>query len=105
MHGNCSSRVEALTILKSVLPMGITVLCFDFSGSGKSGGDYISLGWYEREDLKAVVNHLRKSETVSTIGKFYSNLTYISRSLGKKHGSYNSYDACRSRPFNSWNDT
>jgi len=68
MHGNCSSRVEALTILRSILPMEITVFCFDFSGSGKSGGDYISLGWYEREDLKTVVDYLRKSGTVSTIG-------------------------------------
>lgn len=33
-----------------------------------SGGDYISLGWYEREDLEEVVDYLRKSNKVSTIG-------------------------------------
>jgi alpha/beta superfamily hydrolase len=48
-----------MSILKYVLPMGITAFMFDFSGSGKSGGDYISLGWYEREDLKVVVKYLR----------------------------------------------
>ena len=31
-------------------------------------GDYISLGWWEREDLGAVVSHLRECGTVSTIG-------------------------------------
>jgi len=68
MHGNCSSRVEGITVVKQMLPMGVTTFCFDFSGSGKSSGDYISLGWYEREDLKAVIDHLRKSDEVYTIG-------------------------------------
>lgn len=40
----------------------------DFSGSGKSEGDYISLGWYERDDVQAVVDHLRSTGRVSTIG-------------------------------------
>lgn len=38
------------------------------AGSGKSGGDFISLGWYERDDLAVVVDYLRNSNRVSTIG-------------------------------------
>lgn len=48
--------------------MNITVFSFDFSGCGKSEGDYISLGWYEKDDVKTIVEYLRKSGTVSTIG-------------------------------------
>ena len=43
------------------------MFAFDFSGSGLSDGEYISLGWYEREDVKTVTEFLRNSGTVSTI--------------------------------------
>ena len=52
MHGNSSARVEALTQLSLVLAMGATCVSFDFTGSGKSGGEWVSLGAYEKEDLK-----------------------------------------------------
>lgn len=46
----------------------MTLFCFDFAGCGLSEGEYISLGWYEREDLQIVVEHIRKHRRVSTIG-------------------------------------
>jgi hypothetical protein len=51
MHGNSSSRLEALSVLSVVLSLGATLLAFDFCGSGLSDGDYVSLGWFEKEDL------------------------------------------------------
>lgn len=68
LHGNCSSRVEALATLPVLLPLGITVFCFDFAGSGRSDGDYVSLGYHERDDLATVVGHLRDSGSVGAIG-------------------------------------
>eukprot|EP00299_Pterocystis_sp_00344_P009254 c3836_g1_i2.p1 GENE.c3836_g1_i2~~c3836_g1_i2.p1 ORF type:complete len:527 (-),score=149.21 c3836_g1_i2:137-1615(-) len=68
MHGNSSCRVEVLQALSTLLSLGVTAFAFDFSGCGKSDGDYISLGYHEREDLVAVTNYLRKSQSVSTIG-------------------------------------
>eukprot|EP00903_Cladosiphon_okamuranus_P008877 g8499.t1 len=67
MHGNSSARVEALPQLSLALTLGATLVAFDFAGSGKSGGEHVSLGYYEREDLKAVIEHLRKSGQVSSI--------------------------------------
>jgi hypothetical protein len=29
--------------------LGVSVFAFDFAGSGMSDGEYVSLGWYERE--------------------------------------------------------
>jgi len=46
----------------------MTLFCFDFAGCGMSEGEYISLGWYEREDLQTIIEHLRKHRRVSTIG-------------------------------------
>ncbi|KAL8432279.1 hypothetical protein Efla_000863 [Eimeria flavescens] len=68
LHGNCSSRVEALSALPVLLPQNITVFALDFSGSGRSDGPYISLGWWERDDLDTVIEHLRSLRTVSAIG-------------------------------------
>lgn len=68
LHGNSSCRVEALSVLRTCLASGMTVVAFDCAGCGQSDGDYISLGYYEREDLKAVVEYLRSSTKVSTIG-------------------------------------
>jgi pimeloyl-ACP methyl ester carboxylesterase len=67
LHGNSSSRVEAVTYANLFLPSNITFFCFDFSGSGRSDGEYISLGWWEREDVNTVIEHLRKTGKVSTI--------------------------------------
>jgi len=68
MHGNSSARIEALEIVPILLPSNISVFCFDFAGCGLSEGEYISLGWWEREDLGMIVEHLRKERHVSTIG-------------------------------------
>jgi len=68
MHGNSSSRLEALEAVSYLLPSNISLFCFDFAGCGMSEGEYISLGWFEREDLHMIVEHLRKERRCSTIG-------------------------------------
>jgi pimeloyl-ACP methyl ester carboxylesterase len=68
MHGNSSCRGEAVEILPMILDLGCTLVTFDFCGCGMSDGDFISLGWYERDDAQCVVEHLRGSGTVSSIG-------------------------------------
>lgn len=67
MHGNSSARVEVLPQLSYLLSLGLAVFAFDFAGSGKSDGEYVSLGYYEREDLMCVIAHLRATNVVSTI--------------------------------------
>lgn len=69
LHGNCASRLEALSLVDHILPMGMSLFCFDFAGCGLSEGEFVSLGWHERDDLEIVVDFLRKQKTkVSTIG-------------------------------------
>ncbi|CAD7938156.1 unnamed protein product [Amoebophrya sp. A25] len=68
LHGNSSSRVEAMTALEVVLPLPCTLFCFDFSGSGLSDGDYVSLGFYEKDDLQTVTQYLRTTGYIGSIG-------------------------------------
>ncbi|KAH8582762.1 protein with a conserved N-terminal region [Cryptosporidium sp. chipmunk genotype I] len=68
LHGNCSSRREALPYIPLLLPIGITVMAVDLSGSGLSDGDYISLGYHEKDDLSVLVEYLRNSKRCSSVG-------------------------------------
>lgn len=91
LHGNSSCRVEATSVLTVALCSGLTVFAFDFAGSGQSGGDWVSLGYYERDDLvsadvsflcreasgkylilvvaqQTVTDYLRSTRAVTTIG-------------------------------------
>lgn len=68
LHGNSSSRLEVFDVLPVVLQRKLSVFCFDFSGSGESGGEFVSLGHQEEKDLVVILRHLRKLGTVSSIG-------------------------------------
>lgn len=67
-HGNSGCRADANEAAVILLPSNITVFTLDFSGSGLSGGDYVSLGWHEKDDLKTAVSYLRNNKKVSCIG-------------------------------------
>ncbi|KAL8461759.1 hypothetical protein ACS0TY_033022 [Phlomoides rotata] len=67
-HGNSGCRADANEAAVVLLPSNITVFTLDFSGSGLSDGDYVSLGWHEKNDLKVVLSYLRNNEKVSRIG-------------------------------------
>ena len=43
------------------------VLLPDLRGTGKSGGDAITFGWHERQDLLAAVNFLKEKKGIDTI--------------------------------------
>jgi len=68
LHGNSSCRMEAIELVPSILQANITLVCFDFPGCGKSEGEFISLGWHERDDVNVLINHLRSDRKVNTVG-------------------------------------
>ena len=68
MHGNSSCRLEALDLVEYFLTSNITLFCFDFPACGLSEGEYISLGWFERDAVASIVEYLRANRNVSTIG-------------------------------------
>lgn len=60
LHGNASCRAEALQVISTVLATGASLFALDLAACGHSDGDYISLGWYERDDVLTVIEHLRR---------------------------------------------
>lgn len=67
-HGSSSCRVDAFQIMPYLFEHKLTVFAFDFSGSGLSGGEYVTLGYQEEEDLRVVIDYLSHHEMVSSIG-------------------------------------
>ena len=61
LHGNASCQYEGQFLVPNLCPYGIAVYCFDFAGCGASGGDYISLGYYEQQDVELVLTSLTNS--------------------------------------------
>ena len=68
LHGNASNKKEGEDSADLLLPQGINVFSFDFSGCGNSDGDWVSLGLKEQDDLAAVIDYLKQTDTFSTIG-------------------------------------
>jgi pimeloyl-ACP methyl ester carboxylesterase len=68
LHGNSSSRVEGKKMSYYLLNRGIDLFVFDFPGSGMSEGDYISLGYHEKEDVGIIVDYVEKQPGVGNIG-------------------------------------
>ena len=60
-HCNSGSRMEALQYANGLLSNGFGLCCFDFSGSGLSEGEYVTLGYNESEDLQIIITMLKES--------------------------------------------
>ena len=81
LHCNSGSRLEGLIYVEELLKRNISVCLFDFSGSGLSEGEYISLGWFEIEDVEIVVKYLRNTGKVT-------NIALWGRSMGAVTGKF-----------------
>jgi pimeloyl-ACP methyl ester carboxylesterase len=67
LHGNASSQLEGIPISLLVKDIGISTLCIDLSGSGNSDGEYISLGFYEKDDVNAAIAFLNTQKSVKKV--------------------------------------
>lgn len=68
LHGNSSSRIEGKKMAYYLLSKNIELFVFDFPGSGKSEGEYISLGYHEQDVVKIVIDFVQKLPGVGNIG-------------------------------------
>ena len=68
LHGNSSSRLEGLNNLQILLNSNINLFVIDFPGCGLSEGDYISLGYHEKDDVKIIMDFIQKIPGVGSIG-------------------------------------
>ena len=68
LHGNSSCKIEGKKMAYYLFSKGIDLFVFDFPGSGKSEGEYISLGYHEKEDVRIIIDFVEKLPGVGKIG-------------------------------------
>jgi pimeloyl-ACP methyl ester carboxylesterase len=68
LHGNASSRIEGIHMIEELLKRDINIFLFDFPGCGLSEGDYISLGFHEKEDVGIIIDFIENIPGVGNIG-------------------------------------
>ena len=66
-HGNAGSQMDGIEVAAVCLPFGLAVFTFDFSGSGMSEGEWVTLGWKEADDLDKVIEWLKRDGRVGEI--------------------------------------
>lgn len=67
LHCNSGSRLEVMPLLMVLLPIHTTVFALDFSGSGISEGDFVSFGWFERDDVRDAIDYLKQRNRTGSI--------------------------------------
>lgn len=75
LHGNIGSQMEGRFLVRHLCPRSVSVFCFDFSGSGHSGGEFVTLGYHEHDDVVDVVDLLAN-------GFGFSDFALWGRSMG-----------------------
>ncbi|POM58923.1 Serine protease family S09X [Phytophthora palmivora] len=68
LHGMSSSRKECVYLHRKILAAGFSLFAVDLSGSGLSGGDRVSFGYFEHDDLRVVVDYLYATARASAVG-------------------------------------
>jgi dipeptidyl aminopeptidase/acylaminoacyl peptidase len=60
IHGldSCGWAGQHIDLAQEYLRKGATVVVFDLRAQGRSGGDQLGLGWFERGDVRAAVDAL-----------------------------------------------
>lgn len=84
LHTRGGCRLEGLFLEKVMLPkMGLVL--FDFTGSGYSEGEYITLGVKEAIDTKLIIEHLRKNYKVDKIVLWGRSMGAVAAVLFAQH--------------------
>ena len=64
LHGVGDNRSSAVGIAEHFVPLGFDVVAYDSRAHGESGGDACTYGFYEKQDLARVLDHLTRAPIV-----------------------------------------
>ena len=110
LHGNASCQIDGTYIIPAFLPAGIGVFCLDTSGSGLSEGEFVSLGFLEKDDVIAACDFLSENFQISKFALYghsmgAANVFFcLDANQGAKEDSKNKYTivaAVSDSPFSS----
>ena len=74
VHGIHSCKEHFIPHAKQISEAGINVVLFDLRAHGESEGDYCTYGYFEKMDIKALVDSIQAKYPEQTIGIFGNSL-------------------------------
>lgn len=84
LHGYTGNRRQMLKEANMLYQAGMTVLLFDFRHIGESDGEFVSFGYYEKQDVLAAINFLESlnGEIRQLEGIGITSIGLLGRSMG-----------------------
>jgi pimeloyl-ACP methyl ester carboxylesterase len=67
LHGVSDNRASSIGIAEHFVPLGFDVVAYDSRAHGESGGDACTYGYYEKQDLARILDHLPR-EPIAVMG-------------------------------------
>jgi uncharacterized protein len=64
LHGVSDNRASSIGIAERFVPQGYDVVAYDSRAHGESGGVACTYGYYEKQDLERVLDHLTRTPVV-----------------------------------------
>jgi hypothetical protein len=59
LHGIADNRASGIGVIRRFVPRGFDVIAYDSRGHGESDGDTCTYGFFEKDDLRAVLDTVR----------------------------------------------
>ena len=82
--------------LGSFIKQNLALCTFDFSGCGNADGEYVTLGYYEQEDLRLVTEYIRTLDSINYLAIWgrsmgaVTSMLYLSKTIDIKGAVFDS---------------
>ena len=88
-HSQSGNRIEGSFLQEWCIENNYGLCLFDFNGCGKSGGEYVTLGWKEHDDLEVLINILTKEYRATQIALWGRSMGAVTSIMyAKRHSLY-----------------
>ena len=74
VHGHGADRHEGMRWYKAVHQAGFNILAFDLRNQGESAKSFSTMGYFEKNDVKAAVDFLQQQKQIQSIGIFGTSM-------------------------------
>lgn len=85
LHGNASAQLEGQFLVPNFCPHNIYVFVYDAIGCGCSDGDYISLGYFEKQDIEEIMEFLNQAFGLGPFALWGRSMGAATAALAKSH--------------------
>ena len=88
-HSQSGNRIEGLFLQEWCIENSYGLCLFDFNGCGKSGGEFVTLGWKEQDDLEQLINILTRDYKATQIALWGRSMGAVTSIMyAKRHSLY-----------------